>query len=76
MGMQIIINNSERIVFENKFNEIIDLCEVFIINEQYTGISIPTKLVDNYGENKILQQLYKIHYYDLWSGTWFNKKET
>jgi hypothetical protein len=44
--------------------------EVFSIDSEHVGISIPTCLFDAVGEDKIREALQHMMVYDLYSGDW------
>ncbi|MEJ2496750.1 MAG: hypothetical protein P8Y43_04620 [Sulfurovaceae bacterium] len=53
-------------------NTIIENLDVFVIDENLYGISIPTKVIDLIGEDKIFTLLDNFTYYFLWDGKWYN----
>jgi hypothetical protein len=44
--------------------------EVFLTDPEHVGISIPTRLLDAVGEDKIRKALKEMIVYDLYAGVW------
>lgn len=72
MGLQIILKDTNENEIYSNLNIIIENSELFAINENLYGISIPTKIIDTIGEDKIFTLLDKFTYYFLWDGKWYN----
>ncbi len=52
------------------FSAIDEYIEVFEINTNQVGISIPTKVLDYRGEENMQKILAQFQHYDLWQGKW------
>lgn len=75
MALQYIIKTScDFEDLEKTFFALSECVEVFPIEKERFGISIPTRIVDEQGEDKILNFMMTYDHYDLWSGLWFNEK--
>lgn len=75
MSLQFIIKISYNFEdLEKNFFTLSECVEIFPIEKEHFGISIPTKVVDEYGEDIILNFMMTYDHYDLWSGLWFNEK--
>ncbi|WP_375724151.1 hypothetical protein LXN10_01245 [Arcobacter sp. KX21116] len=72
MGLQIILKDTNENEIYSILNTVIENSELFLINENLYGISIPTKIIDTIGEDKIFTLLDKFIYYFLWDGKWYN----
>ncbi len=68
MGLQFIIKAEQsRIELTLPFSKD---CEIFILPDLNHGITIPTHVIDQYGEDHIRDLLSALQYYDLWAGQW------
>lgn len=72
MGLQIILKDTNENEIYSILNTVIENSELFLINKNLYGISIPTKIIDTIGEDKIFTLLDKFIYYFLWDGKWYN----
>lgn len=61
-------------ILKRIFFTLSECVEIFPIEKEHFGISIPTKVVDEQGEDTILNFMMTYDHYDLWSGLWFNEK--
>lgn len=44
--------------------------EIFAIDREHVGISVPTRLLDTVGEDTVRAALRQISVYDLYAGVW------
>ena len=71
MGLQLVVQaSSDKVVSSNLGEEISEWAEIFHIEGEHWGLSIPTKVIDDFGENNILSRLRRLHYYSLNEGKW------
>lgn len=70
MGIQVIVRPDTAKVLESSLKDIVLQCEIFPIDNGYIGISIPTKVLDAYGEKDIEKVLSTLEHFDLWAGSW------
>ena len=73
MGLQIILKETNENEIYSTLNTIIENLELFIIDKNLYGISIPTKIIDRVSEDKIFTLLDNFTYYFLWDGKWYNR---
>lgn len=74
MGLQVIVKSDVIKSLEGSLKNIASQCEIFPIDSGYVGISIPTKVVDAYGEKNIEEALSALEHFDLWAGSWKKPK--
>ena len=68
MPLQFIVHKVEGKIVQQVLHAIDPHIEVFTIDGLGIGISVPSKVIDRVGDEKILSALDKFDYYDLWSG--------
>jgi hypothetical protein len=70
MGLQLLVQSESEAVVESLLGSIAERAEVFHVEGALWGISIPTKLVDEVGEEGIRQRLSRLNVYSLYEGQW------
>lgn len=75
MGLQLIVKEQSTAGIRISLGEIFEYSEIFQIEKELFGISIPTEIVDRMGEKLIFKQLKNLEYYSLWSGKWHKPKK-
>jgi hypothetical protein len=70
MSFQLITRGISLIDVERSLGLLDGRAEVFSIDTEHVGISIPTRLFDTVGEDKIREALRHMMVYDLYSGDW------
>lgn len=70
MAYQYVVRDSNLELVQEKFEKLSDHIEIFAIEETLIGISIPIKVFDDIGNDRIRQVLSGFFVYDLWSGDW------
>lgn len=70
MALQLIAHAVPMNDVAARLHAVLDGAEVFLIDGQHVGISIPTGLLDTVGEERIHTALRGVRRYDLYSGTW------
>ncbi|PXX33719.1 hypothetical protein [Undibacterium pigrum] len=74
MGIQIIVKATSVSEIERALGEIASECEIFPIDAESWGVSIPGKLINVIGEDGIRASLSKLVHFDLWAGVWVNPR--
>lgn len=69
MGLQLIVK-ADRKKIEKSLGTLTSECEIFPIEENLFGISIPSRIFSSVGENAVLKKLKKLKRFDLWQGSW------
>ncbi len=70
MGLQLILLTQDKSVLDGVVGDAAAECEVFPIDDQLLGVSIPSRLVDAIGEATIRDRLTRWTHFDLWEGSW------
>ena len=73
MALQYVIKAATSNV-EDSLKDISDHIEIFNISDQFTGVSVPTKVSDDIGDATVLKKLDQFDCFDLYSGKWLKKK--
>lgn len=74
MGIQVIVKAKAISDIESAFGRIASECEIFSIDTEDWGVSIPGKIIETVGEQHVEAALEKLDYFDLWAGTWKSAK--
>lgn len=74
MGIQLIIDTDHLSAIEDALGTVASGCEIFPIELSRFGVSVPTKVVDELGEDELFKLLRSLRYYNLWSGNWVEPK--
>lgn len=69
MGLQLIVK-ADRNKIEKALGLLASECEIFPIEEDLFGISIPSRTFSSAGENVVLKKIKKLKRFDLWQGSW------
>jgi hypothetical protein len=70
MGLQLIVQSQSQSAIADAVGAEAEQCEVFAIEGELWGISIPTKVLDGIGENQFRARLSTLSIYDLYEGAW------
>lgn len=70
MSLQLIARGASLSDVERSLDLLDGKAEVFSIDREHVGISIPTRLLDTVGEAKVREALRHLTVYDLYSGVW------
>ena len=70
MSLQLITRGITLSDVERSLDLLDGRAEVFPIDREHVGISIPTRLLDTVGEEKVREALRHLTVYDLFSGVW------
>ena len=70
MSLQLIVRGISLSDVERSLDLLDGGAEVFSIDRELVGISIPTRLLDTVGEEKVREALRHLIVYDLYSGVW------
>jgi hypothetical protein len=70
MSFQLIARCGSLREIEDNLNPVCAGAEVFYIDRDHVGISVPTRLLDAVGEDAIRAALRHIPVYDLYAGVW------
>jgi len=70
MGLQFVVEAGKKDLAADLFGEIWNQIEVFEVDKNYIGISIPRTIVDHFGEDSVNRNLKRLPHYDLWDGKW------
>ena len=74
MALQYIIKNANSSDITNIIDSLSGFIEVFPIDNQMTGLSVPTKVIDDLGEDAIKKAIRTFDTYDLYNGKWSRAK--
>ena len=74
MGIQVIVKTKAADNIETALGRIASECEIFPIDTENWGVSIPGKVIDVVGEQQVEAALEKLEHFDLWAGTWKSAK--
>lgn len=74
MGIQVVIRAADIAAIESMLGGMSASIEIFPIHDDHFGVSIPTGVVDDLGEQAVLGSLSRLAYYDLWAGRWHHPK--
>lgn len=74
MGIQLIVETNQVPIVEEALGVFAVRCEIFPIEFNKIGVSVPTKVVDEIGDDCLFKQLAKLRFYNLWSGKWVEPK--
>ncbi|MCE9548687.1 MAG: hypothetical protein K8T25_24685 [Planctomycetia bacterium] len=70
MGFQVVVKADSQSAVETLLGDLASQCEIFPVEEGLIGVSIPTKILDAYGEGTINEKLKVRPFFDLWAGKW------
>ncbi|MFT4100912.1 MAG: hypothetical protein QM674_07715 [Burkholderiaceae bacterium] len=70
MGLQLIVRCQDERQLSASLGDIAASCECFAVDRELLGLSIPTKVIDAIGEERIRDSLSTYEVYELWSGNW------
>ena len=70
MGIQIIIKSNDLGRIRAALDGFAPGCEVFPIDHEVSGVSIPSRVLDAHGEPALQATLGAFEYFDLWAGRW------
>lgn len=70
MGIQIIIKSSDLGSIRAALDGFAPGCEVFPIDHEDSGVSIPSWVLEAHGEPALQATLAAFEYFDLWAGRW------
>lgn len=74
MGIQVVIKADTAKAIELVLGDVAHQCEIFPIEGNYFGLSIPTKIVQALGEDGAKAKLALLEHFDLWEGVWRRPK--
>ncbi|OOW00651.1 hypothetical protein [Pseudomonas sp. MF4836] len=74
MGIQIIIKSNDLGRIRAALNRFAPGCEVFPIDDDSCGVSIPSQVLEAHGEPALQVTLAAFEYFDLWAGRWQKPK--
>ena len=70
MSLQLCVEAEPEVLLAALPTELRDGVEAFRIKDGLCGLSVPTKLLAGFPEEKISGLLRSFRYYNLWSGEW------
>ncbi|MFT3802664.1 MAG: hypothetical protein QM766_15775 [Burkholderiaceae bacterium] len=70
MGLQLIVRCQDERQLSASLGDIAASCECFPVDRELFGLSVPTKVIDAIGEERIRDSLSAYDVYELWSGNW------
>lgn len=74
MGIQVVIKADTAKAIELVLGVVAPQCEIFPIERNSFGLSIPTKIVQVLGEEGVKAKLALLEHFDLWEGVWRKPK--
>lgn len=70
MGMQVLVRATNVSAVEKALGDLSDQAEVFPVSEGLVGLSVPTRVLDTFGEERVRGLIARLPVYDLWAGEW------
>lgn len=70
MALQFIVQTKSSSELSTSLGKLAESIELFPVSSALWGISIPTKIVDVVGEDRIRNNLAKFNFYNLYAGEW------
>lgn len=70
MGIQIVVAAKSHAEVVNALGNAAAFAEIFPLSEGNFGVSIPSKVGDDFGEQMLLDRISIFRYFDLWAGEW------
>ncbi len=70
MALQFIVQTQCSNEISASFGKLAESIELFQVSSALWGISIPSKVVDVVGEDRIRNSLAKFNFYNLYAGEW------
>jgi hypothetical protein len=70
MGLQLIVQAEREAPIRKLLGDAGDLAEIFQIEGELWGVSVPTRVVDTLGESTLRRQLSSLNVFDLYEGQW------
>ncbi|WP_306716448.1 hypothetical protein [Burkholderia dolosa] len=70
MGIQVVVVAASHAEVVEKLGSVAPFTEIFLLPEGNFGISVPSKVVDDVGEQVVLARISAFKYFDLWAGEW------
>jgi hypothetical protein len=70
MALQVIIVNQSLEAVTRQLGNIAPQCEIFPISSRHVGVSVPSKVLEAIGEDRVRESLMRMNYYDLYKGQW------
>lgn len=70
MALQFIVQTQSSSELSTSLSKLAESIELFPVSSALWGISIPTKVVDVVGEDRIRSSLVKFNVYNLYAGEW------
>jgi hypothetical protein len=72
MSLQLVARSGSLRDVEDQLALVCGGAEVFAIDRDHVGISVPTRLLDAVGEDTVRAALRHVLIYDLYAGIWSN----
>lgn len=70
MGMQVVVVAKSVSEVTERLGRVAQFAEIFALPSGFIGVSIPLGVVEDLGEEVVLECISNFQYCDLWSGTW------
>jgi len=74
MGIQVVVVARNQAEVVEILGSAAPFAEIFPLPEGNFGISVPFKVVDDIGEQAVLDRISAFKYFDLWAGEWKSPK--
>lgn len=74
MGIQVLVRGNSIEAVKSALGAFVPRYEVFPVEGDLFGVSVPTAAVDSAGEQTVLQLLASVEHYEMWSGVWRKPK--
>lgn len=74
MGIRILVKSQSVKAVESALGALASESEIFPAGTELFGVSVPTAVVDSFGEQAVFQRLASVEHYELWSGVWRKPK--
>jgi len=70
MGIQVLVRGNSIKAVKSALGALAPQSEIFPVESNLFGVSVPTTVVDSTGEQTVFQLLASVEHYELWSGSW------
>lgn len=70
MGMQVVVVAKSVAEVTERLGCVAPFAEIFPLPSGFIGVSIPLGVVDDFGEEVVLERISNFQYFDLWAGIW------
>ena len=74
MGLQLLVEADGASQIEKALGGLAPGCEIFSVGERLFGVSVPSRAIDEVGEESVQRSLARFRRFDLYEGGWLPPK--